>query len=36
VEIKIGGKTRFERYATRSLGYFITSYPTRALGIIVI
>ena len=55
VEIKIGGKTRFEnllkqlfhsplsgyeviitnsRYAL--VGYFITSYPTRAHGIIVI
>ena len=48
VEIKIGGKTRFEnllkqlfhsplldmKYAL--FGYFITSYPTRAHGIIVI
>ena len=55
MEIKIGGKTRFEnllkqlfqfalveyevvisnsRYAL--VGYFITSYPTRAHGIIVI
>ena len=48
VEIKIGGKTRFEnllkqlfhsplldmKYAL--VGYFVTSYPTRAHGIIVI
>ena len=52
MEIKIGGKTRFEIFTktiipfalvgyeviiTNSLvGYFITSYPTRAHGIIVI
>ena len=56
VEIKIGGKTRFENYFAKTIipfalvgydviinnarytlvGYFITSYPTRAHGIIVI
>ena len=42
-EIKIGGKTRFENLLQQLFhspyapaGYFISSYPTRAHGIIVI
>ena len=41
VEIKISGKTRFENLLKTIIpfalvGYFITSYPTRVHGIIVI
>ena len=43
MEIKISGKTRFENLLKQLfhlpyalVGYFITSYPTRAHGIIAI